>query len=303
MNQKQIGVLLMVLSAVTFSMAIILMKVIPELTPMKPEHVAVWRFTLAAPIFGIITMVDPNRTIYLPNRLWPFLGLGLVFSVASFCAVFALARLPSSIFVIIINISPSLVVLVALLSGRPVPKLFWLGLPLTMVGLVLTVYEFDSKLVVDLEGLLITLLNAVAFGSYMILSELVFYEVKDRILGTQWMLMGAMMAGLIMIPFVGISTPNTPRGWMLLLSLGIFGTVVPLLTMNISLQLLGAARGSVITTLQPVLTVLFSTIFLNETLAAQQWIGGALVVVAVVLLQRSPDRFGKRGNQALHRNP
>jgi len=60
--------------------------------------------------------------------------------------------------------------------------------------------------------------------------------------------------------------------------------------MNIGLQLLGAARGSVIITVQPVITVLMAVIFLDEVLTGQQWIGGLLVVIAVVVLQLSQDR-------------
>jgi hypothetical protein len=32
-------------------------------------------------------------------------------------------------------------------------------------------------------------------------------------------------------------------------------------------------------------------VFLDETLTLQQWIGGGLVILAIVLMQRSPDRL------------
>ena len=295
MKQKQFGIIIMVLSAMAFSIGIILMKVIPEWTIMEPEHVGIWRFTLAAPAYWLIAQFRPSRRPLTAKQRWRFIGAGLVFSMASFSAIFSLARLPSSIFVIVINISPSLVVLFSLFTGRPVPKIFWLGLPLTLIGLTLTAYEFGSALVVDPLGLVIALINATAFGSYIIVSEKVFANVQGRSAGTKWVMTGAMLTGLVLLPILGIRAPGSPIGWVLLVSLGILGTVVPIYTMNVGLQYLGAARGSVITTLQPVLTVLFSTLFLDETLSLQQWLGGALVILAVVLLQRSPDRV--RGEQ------
>jgi drug/metabolite transporter (DMT)-like permease len=69
--------------------------------------------------------------------------------------------------------------------------------------------------------------------------------------------------------------------------------------MNVSLKKLGAARGSLIITLQPVLTVLMAMVFLNESLTLQQWVGGGLVILAIILLQRSPDRVGKPANQGV----
>jgi drug/metabolite transporter (DMT)-like permease len=105
---------------------------------------------------------------------------------------------------------------------------------------------------------------------------------------------------LVTIPFLGISLPESATEWLLILILGVVGGAVPIYTMNVGIQLIGSARGSVITSLIPVLTVLFSTLFLHEILSVQQWIGGILVVIAVVLLQRSPDRVNKPHKLPLH---
>lgn len=298
MKQKQLGILIMVIAAITFSAAIILMKVIPESTRMEPAHVAIWRFTIAAPVYWMVSLFRSSQSQVAANHRWRFMLAGLVFSTASFSAVFALSYLPSSIFVIIISISPSLVVLFSLIAGRPVPKLFWFGLPMTMIGLVLTAYEFGTALVVNPVGLVISLINAMAFGGYMLVSEKVFSNVRDRISGTNWVMTGAMITGLSLIPILGLSTPESTFGWLLLFSLGIVGTVVPIYAMNTGLQMIGAARGSIITTLQPVVTVLFSTVFLNESLSIQQWVGGSMVVVAVILLQRSPDRVNRKAESS-----
>jgi drug/metabolite transporter (DMT)-like permease len=107
-----------------------------------------------------------------------------------------------------------------------------------------------------------------------------------------------MTTGIVMIPFLGCQAPDSWIGWILLLSLSILGTLIPILSMNIGLQFVGAARGSVIITLQPVLTIVLSTLFLHDTLTLQQWVGGAMVIAAVILLQRSPDREGKSGKSA-----
>lgn len=297
MSKKHIGFLWMALSAVGLAAATILMKLILQLTTMLPEHVAIWRFSIAAPLMWLAYFGRQKSSKILPNRLWCFLGLGLVYAVASFSALFALDRLPSSLYVIIVYIYPSLVVIISLIIGRPVPKIFWLGLPLTFLGLTLTVYEFGSTLTVDPIGFLITLLNAAAMTAYLLLSEKAFNQAGERFLGTNWVLTGAMFAGLLMIPLLGVAMPESVQEWALLLGLGVFGTLIPILAMNISLQLLGAARGSVIITLQPVLTIFFSTAFLSETLTLQQWIGGTLVIIAIFLLQRSADHQRQQPKQ------
>ncbi len=300
MKKEHLGIFIMIISAITFSVAIILMKVIPELTQLPPEHVAIWRFIIGAPAFWILSKLHTPQKEVEKNPPWRYIATGMVFSVANFCAVFALARLSSSIYVIILNLSPAFVVLYALFTGRSVPKLYWLGLPLTIIGLILTSFEFGSNLTINPEGLVIALINAVAFSSFMILSEKVFTQKKNRINGTSWIMTGAMLTGLVTIPFLGISLPESASGWILILTLGIIGGAVPIYTMNVGIQLIGSARGSVITSLIPVLTVLFSTLFLHEILSVQQWIGGVLVIIAVVLLQRSPDHVNKPHELPLH---
>lgn len=295
MKKKTIGMLLMALSAFMLAYAIILMKIIPQVTRLLPGHVAIWRFSIAAPLLWLIAWFRRSSSRSIPDQPVKLLGLGGVYAVASFSALFALDRLPSSLYVIIVFMYPSLVVLYALILGKAVPKFYWLGLPMTLIGLFLVAFEFGSDISVDLVGLFITLINAVAMAIYMIWSENLLSNSRNRSSSTTWVLTGGMLFGLIMIPFFGLQTPESTIGWILLLALGIFGTLLPILVINYALQLMGAARGSVILTLQPILAVLFSTIFLDEVLAVQQWLGGILVIVAILMFQLSADRNGKEG--------
>lgn len=293
MKDKHLGVIAMVIASFGLAVSVLFMKVIPDLTGMPPQHVAIWRFTLATPPLWLILRSGRRSRRLIPQRPWLFLALGLIFSAASFSAIFALQRLASSVYVILIYIYPSLVVVYALLTGGRVPRLYWLGLPLTLLGLFLTSYEFGSALAIDPIGMLITLINALVLVGYMVVSEKAFTDMKDPLSGTNGVMSGGMVVGLLLIPILGISAPDSFQGWMFLVLFSLIGTLMPILAMNISLGLLGAARGSVIITLQPVLTVFLALIFLSESLSFQQWIGGGLVIVAIVILQRSPDRLRK----------
>ena len=290
MKLNYLGIILMACAAALLAVSNILMKVIPQRTNLLPQHMAIWRFTIAAPLSWMFYLLSGRRPQMMLKRPWRLIALGGVFAVANFCAVFALDRLPSSLYVIIIYIYPSLVVLYALISGRSIPRFYWIGVPLTFIGLFLVAFRPGSNLSVDPLGFVITLVNAVAMTVYVLLSEKFLKDVGSKILGINWMMLGAMLSGWLVLPLLGIRAPNTMPGWVLLLSLGVFGTALPLVLMNLGIQMLGAARGAVIVTLQPVLAVLMSTIFLGDDLSPQQWAGGALVISAIVLLQSSKDR-------------
>lgn len=302
MNQKHLGLLLMAFAAAMLGFATILMKWILLTTQLLPGHIAVWRFLIAAPLMSSFILIRNGPAGFLPKSALRFLGLGVIFSIASISAVFALARLSSSIYVIIVYLYPSLVVLYALFRGRSVPKFYWLGLPLTIIGLFLTAYDFNQKLTVDWIGVLITLVNAVAVAAYMLRSELVFRGMPSRLPGTNGVFLGGMLVSLLMIPIFGLRLPGTMTGWLLLISFGVFGTFAPILAMNYGLQLIGAARGSIMATIQPVLTVLMSLLIFDDVLTLQQVIGGSLVIGAVTLLQLSPDKGDKTSEKRYERN-
>ncbi|HOE69718.1 MAG TPA: DMT family transporter [Brevefilum sp.] len=295
MNKKLVGVIAMLIAAVGLAIAVIFMKLIPMHTHLLPQHVAIWRFTIAAPVLWLILLFRKKPAGNTLKRPWWFLVLGVVYAASNFSAVFAVQRLPSSIYVIIFFIYPSLVILYSLLRGSAVPRLVWLGLPLSMVGMLLASIDFSSAFVVDPLGVLITVVNACSVATYMILSEKVFTNVDDKLAGTAVVFTGAMLSGCILIPVLGISAPTTPQGWMLLGSLSIFGTLIPILALNYGLSLLTAARGAIIIAGQPVVNILLGMLVFKEKLTFQQWIGGGLVILAVILLNRSPDRVSIKG--------
>jgi drug/metabolite transporter (DMT)-like permease len=290
MKKGQLGFILMLLAALGFAIAVILMRVMTQTMAMPTHEIGIWRYIIAGPILWLIG-VFRNKAANLPRKrtLW-LIFLGVVFSLSGFSALFALDRIPSSLYIIILYFYPSLIVLYSLIRHHPVPALFWLGLPMSLFGLVLTVYQPGQNLVIDPFGLFMTIINALAMVVYMIMSERIFKGIDDRFNGTKWVMTGTMLVGAVMIPFLGLSFPSSTKEWVLLLSYSLFGTLMPILSMNAGLQMIGAARGSVVATFQPVLTILLSLLFLNEMLSLQQWFGGLLVIGAVVLLQLSPDR-------------
>lgn len=298
MQKKQLGFLLMSVSAVGLAVGTIMMKILPAEAGLTPGQVAVWRFLIASPLMWLFTLGRKRGKALWPESPGKLLGLGVVYSMASLLALLALSRLPSSIYVIILFFYPSIIVAAHLFNRKPVPRLWWLGLPLTLIGLVLTVAPFGQPVALDALGILFAVLNGITISIYMLLSERVFARVRDRQLGSTWMMTGAMGVGLALAFVFGFKMPDSALGWVYLVTLGFFGTLVPILSMNIGIQMIGSARSSVISTLQPVVAVLISTAFLHEILTVRQWLGGVLVIIAIILLQRSPDAHAlQRGPQ------
>jgi inner membrane transporter RhtA len=65
-------------------------------------------------------------------------------------------------------------------------------------------------------------------------------------------------------------------------------TVIPFLLQMNAVARIGAGKAAVINTLEPAVAGLVAWPVLGETLRPAQWIGGALIALAVVLIGRSP---------------
>ncbi len=78
--------------------------------------------------------------------------------------------------------------------------------------------------------------------------------------------------------------PAGAGGWAALAAIAVCSTVVAILTFFAGLQRLGAGRASMLSTLEPVVTVLLAAMLLGETLTAAQLGGGVLILAGVVWL-------------------
>ena len=237
---QQLGLLLMIVSAIGLAAATILMKLIPTNTDLAPGQVAVWRFAIAAPLMWLFTLSSRKKVALPARQIWGLVGLGVVFSAASLLALLSLGRLSSSLYVILVYIYPSLVVIYSLIAKRPVSQLWWLGIPMTLVGLALTVFDFSQSLQADGLGVVLSILNGVVLAVYNILGERIFNRIPDRQVGTTWIITSAMVVGWFFGLIFGFNPPDTLQGWLLLFALGIFGTMVPILTLNYGIQMLGS---------------------------------------------------------------
>jgi drug/metabolite transporter (DMT)-like permease len=97
-------------------------------------------------------------------------------------------------------------------------------------------------------------------------------------------------------------------GWAWLVAIAVVSTVAAILCFFAGLARVGPSVASILSTLEPVVTVALAAIAFGESLGAVQVVGGALVLGAVLVMQwptRRDGRLGCHGNEtgAEHRQP
>jgi drug/metabolite transporter (DMT)-like permease len=66
--------------------------------------------------------------------------------------------------------------------------------------------------------------------------------------------------------------------------LALFGTIIPPMLLNAGFPHTGIGLGSIISSLELPVSVMMAFVILDETVSALQWLGIALIIAAVVLM-------------------
>lgn len=203
----------------------------------------------------------------------------------SLCYFIALQHAQASLVALLLYLYPAFVTLLAAL---------WLGERLTRVKCAALVLCLGgSALMVggghgDPLGIALALSAAVVYSLYIVAGARVTRGV-DLLATTAIVCLSAAVVfccASVVRTLAGAPPhlPATPAAWAALGAIALVSTVTAMLAFFAGLTRLGAARTSMLSTLEPVVTVLLAAILLGERLSFLQGCGGAAVLAAVLWL-------------------
>ncbi|MGN6084439.1 DMT family transporter [Trinickia sp.] len=203
----------------------------------------------------------------------------------SLCYFIALQHAQASLVALLLYLYPAFVTLLAAL---------WLGERLTHVkGAALVLCLGGSALMVggghgDPLGIALALSAAVVYSLYIVAGARVTRGVDPLATTAIVCLSAAVVFCCASVARTLAGTPphlpTTPAAWAALVAIALVSTVTAMLAFFAGLTRLGAARTSMLSTLEPVVTVLLAAILLGERLSFVQGCGGVAVLAAVLWL-------------------
>lgn len=281
------GVIFVLIGAIGYALLPIWVKnILPS--GLGPLDIATWRFTFAAPIVWLLLWVWRTSVPDKPLPRKQLLGLGVLLAGAALSAFFGLERVPASTFILLFYSYPAMVALINFALGERLPAQSWLALGLTTVGVALTVPDFGAGLTSDAWlGIAIAFVNAAFVAVYFILNNRLLAGHTAARRASAWAINGAFLVMLATSLIREVAVPPDTKTWVLLLCLALFSTVMPIFMFMVGIQRLGASRAAIVSTVEPVGTLLLAAVLLGETLQPVQWLGGAIILSSVVTLQLS----------------
>ena len=268
--------------------AIAIFVVLARRTGAPLTSILAWRFLLAALLLtaaaGGVSGLRLPRALAIRLLLIGGGGQALI----SFLALRALDHLPAGTNAFLFYTYPAWVAVFAFVSGTErvdARRLLALGISFagiaTMVG---TPWSETSG--VPLVGVLLSLSAAACYGLYIP----AIGRLQEGIRPTVMSAYVAFGAGFIHV-VNGLATRTltvqlTPGAWASIAGFAVIGTAVAFLLFLRGLAVLGPVRTAIVSTIEPFFTTLLGALVLTQPLPPSTLAGGALIAVAVILLQQ-----------------
>jgi drug/metabolite transporter (DMT)-like permease len=203
----------------------------------------------------------------------------------------ALERIDASMVALLIYTFPTIVVIAAVALGRErmdPRRLAALGLG--SGGLVLVLAGAGAG-ALDPLGTALALGAAVVYSAYILVSEGVAGRIRPSVLAAL-VCSGAAISLTAGSALLGELQPGnvSAAGWGWLACLAAVSTVAAISLFFAGLRRVGPASASILSTVEPVVTVLLAYLVFGEVLEVVQLLGGALVLGAVVVLHEHTMR-------------
>lgn len=293
------GFLLVVLATVSWSTSGTLIKHIMQAYGVSAWALAFWRdlFTFVM-LLSITLMLGAGRLRVGRRDLLGLAAMGAI-SIGIFHVLWATAvvMIPVATATVLNYTAPAFVALFAWLVWREAPtrKQTWaLGLALLGCLLVTGAYNLGND-ELNLPGLLIGLSTGVTYAGFTILGKRALRRLDSWTVITYAFGFAALTVGLLrpsVVPEL-LAMPPAAWGWIALLAL--VSTVCGFGLYTRGLKDMPATSASIVATFEPALAAGWAFLFLKESIAPMQFLGGGLVIAAVILLAAGNGTRGAAG--------
>lgn len=264
-----------------------------------PLGVAVWRFLIAGGALLALVALRHGRLPRPTRHEWLLIfGLGVTgIFLYNLCFLYGLQRLAAGQAALVVALNPVMITLAAAvwLGERLTPRKA-AGSAIALIG-CLTVIGYGSPLA--------PLTGDVGLGELLIVGCALFWAIYTligrRATKTQPALVvtaystvvgWCLLLATALIDAPAVLVPDyAPLVWGAILFLALLGTTLGFTWFNAAVAHIGAARASIFINLVPVAAVLAGAWLLDERLGLSVLVGGALVLLGVVLTQQTPPRI------------
>ncbi len=289
MNRNLIGWILAFFSILIFSTNTPIARTI-ILDGMQPLTLAMLRFILATILFAIVLKMtglgQPKEGEQPLDRriILICLASGMVNGIVIICWYSALKTLDASMTSVLgIALFPTATLIILAFAGEKLTIRKGIRLILVFIGLALLIGLNGAF---NWVGFSFVLIAAICYGFH--LSTVQWFMQPYNTWATTGILMGGGAIIVTILWFVNGADLMIPglKGWLVIayqvIVLTFFGRTI----LYAAIERIGSGQFALISPLETVLTIIWSMLFLSETLTLRQWLGAGLILLSAMLVSR-----------------
>ncbi|MEZ4838873.1 EamA family transporter [Flavobacterium sp.] len=287
-NQVLKGVFLVGLGATSYGMLATFVKLAYQ------ESFTTAEVTTAQFILGIIGVLIINSFQRIKNdntlvkatkkNIFQLMLAGTSLGMTSVFYYLCVKYIDVSVAIVLLMQTVWMGVLLEMILDKKLPSLQkMIAVLIVLIGTILATNLFKNEISLDWRGLFWGILAAASFTTTMFTANRIALGISAA-QRSFYMLLG----GAVIVFFFALITQNTPFNFEIFFKWGIilalFGTIIPPLLLNAGFPLTGIGLGSIVSSLELPISVFMAFFLLNEEVNYIQWIGIALIVLAIIIM-------------------
>ena len=280
--KRLIGIIFIAISAASFGTLAIFGRYAYN-DGMNIYTVLFLRFGISASFMTVILFL---RKEHFPRGqiLAQLVGMGALGYVGqSFMYMTAINYASAGLVALLLYLYPFFVAILAtIFLHEKITRVKIIALVLALLGTALTVGPVSGMLI----GALMAIAAALIYSVYIIVGTNVMKHVSAVQSSTVIFASAGAVYGLLTL-VNGIQLPAGNSGWLAMLGIIVVSTIIPVVTFLAGLERIGPTNAAMLSTLEPVVTVLLAAWLFGDKLLPIVMAGGALILTAVIMLTRS----------------
>lgn len=283
-SQRLLGIFFILVSAIAFGVMPICANFSYRFGT-DPITLLFLRFTMAS---GIMLIYNIFRKAKFPTGRILIISIlmgGIGYAGQSFSYFTALLYAPAGTVSILLYLYPALVTGISQLFFKQkisFPEIIALILALTGTVCVIGL-ETGGKPI----GIILGIMAALIYSIYIITGSRIMPKI-DVIITSTVIMMSAAFVYTLAVCIRGAQFPSQMEGWLAAIAIAIISTVLSIVTFFAGLKRIGPVHSSMLSTLEPVVTVFLAWLVFSEGITLVKSIGGGMILMAGILLARKP---------------
>lgn len=284
-ENKNLGTVLVIISAACFGMMAIFIKYAYQ-AELSTLTILSLRFSIAALVMWGIVFLKKENPFVERTQFLALLGLGAMgYGLMSTFFTISVRLVSASMASIILYTYPVIVTLLSSFIYREkITKYKVISLIISSTGLVMVVGIAFNGL--NYLGVFYGFMAAVVYSLYIVISNKFLSEVNPIIITTYISTSAAIMFNVAGWSQGAINMIIGPTGWLSVLAIAIISSVAAILAFFHGMKIVGPSRASIISSMEPVVTIVVAFLLFGENMSLWQLVGVVMVIGAVIIIQK-----------------